>query len=121
MSNAKPAAVTGISPTYTLNGIGESLILTTATVDPEQMPLTWSYAVTAGTKTAATTIVQRDITTPTDTSNVFTITPGIYPWDTSSFSITFSVADDSLDTTDAIGAFTLTILLKKIKLFYQNF
>lgn len=111
MSNAKPAAVTGISPTYTLNDIGESLILTTAAVDPEQMPLTWSYAVTAGTKTDDTTIVQRDITTPTDTSNVFTITPGIYPWDTSSFSITFSVADDSLDTTDAIGAFTLTIIL----------
>jgi len=111
MSNAKPVDVTGVAPTYTLNDIGESLILTTAAVDPEQMPLTWSWAITTGSKTDNTTVVQRDIVTPTDTSNEFTITPGIYPWDTSSFSITFSVADDSLDTTDAIGAFTLTIVI----------
>ena len=110
-TNGKPPAVTGVSPTYVLDDLGESIVVTTAAVDPEQMPLTWSWAITTGSKTDNTTVVQRDITTPTDTSNEFTITPGIYPWDTSSFSITFSVADDSIDTTDAIGAFTLTILL----------
>ena len=111
MSNAKPVDVTGVDPTYVLDDLGKSIVVTTATVDPEQMPLTWSYAITAGTKTDNTTIVQRDIVTPTDTSNEFTITPGIYPSDTSSFSITFSVSDDSLDTTDAVGAFTLDIPL----------
>ena len=111
MSNAKPVDVTGVDPTYVLDDLGKSIVVTTAAVDPEQMPLTWSWAVTTGSKTVNTTVVQRDIVTPTDTSNEFTITPGIYPWDTSAFSITFSVADDSLDTTDAIGAFTLTILL----------
>ena len=110
-TNGKPPAVTGVSPTYVLDDLGESIVVTTAAVDPEQMPLTWSWAITTGSKTDNTTVVQRDIVTPTDTSNEFTITPGIYPWDTSSFSITFSVADDSIDTTDAIGAFTLTILL----------
>jgi hypothetical protein len=111
MSNAKPVDVTGVDPTYVLDDLGKSLVVTTAAVDPEQMPLTWSWAVTTGSKTDNTTVVQRDIVTPTDTSNEFTITPGIYPWDTSTFSITFSVADDSLDTTDAIGAFTLDIPL----------
>jgi len=111
MSNAKPVDVTGVDPTYVLDDLGKSLVVTTAAVDPEQMPLTWSWAVTTGSKTDNTTVVQRDIVTPTDTSNEFTITPGIYPSDTSSFSITFSVSDDSLDTTDAIGAFTLDIPL----------
>ena len=111
MSNGKPAAVTGVNPTYVLDDLGKSIVVTTAAVDPEQMPLTWSWAVTTGSKTDNTTVVQRDIVTPTDTSNEFTITPGIYPADTSSFSITFSVSDDSLDTTDAISAFTLDIPL----------
>jgi len=111
MSNAKPVDVTGVDPTYVLDDLGKSIVVTTAAVDPEQMPLTWSWAVTTGSKTDNTTVVQRDIVTPTDTSNEFTITPGIYPSDTSSFSITFSVSDDSLDTTDAIGAFTLDIPL----------
>jgi len=111
MSNGKPPAVTGVNPTYVLDDLGKSLVVTTAAVDPEQMPLTWSWAITTGSKTDNTTVVQRDIVTPTDTSNEFTITPGIYPADTSSFSITFSVSDDSLDTTDAISAFTLDIPL----------
>ena len=108
MSNGKPAAVTGTNATYTLDDLGESIIVTTTVADPEQFPTEWSFEFDTD-PAPNTTVTQEYLTTLDGVSNVFTITPGIHPWDSATFNVTFKAKDDSLDTTDAISEFTLTI------------
>ena len=108
MSNGKPAAVTGTNATYTLDDLGESIIVTTTVADPEQFPTEWSFEFDTD-PAPNTTVTQEYLTTLDGVSNVFTITPGIHPWDSATFNVTFKAKDDSLDTTDATSEFTLTI------------
>jgi len=108
MSNGKPAAVTGTNAAYTLDDLGESIIVTTTVADPEQFPTEWSFEFDTD-PAPNTTVTQEYLTTLDGVSNVFTITPGIHPWDSATFNVTFKAKDDSLDTTDATSEFTLTI------------
>jgi hypothetical protein len=108
MSNGKPAAVTGTNATYTLDDLGESIIVTTTVADPEQFPTEWSFEFDTD-PAPNTTVTQKYLTTLDGVSNVFTITPGIHPWDSATFNVTFKAKDDSLDTTDVTSEFTLAI------------
>ena len=84
--NETPTAITGVSANYRLETDGTPTVITAVSSDPEEIPLTWSYAITSGSLGTTATISQTD--------NVFTITPGTNdPADVGEFDITISVTD----------------------------
>lgn len=83
--NETPTAITGVDTNYSLETDGTATVITAVSSDPEELPLTWSYAVTTGSIGSTATITQAD--------NVFTITPSTTEADAGEFGITISVTD----------------------------
>lgn len=98
IETAAPSAIAGVNATYVLNNDGTPTTITATSVDPEGLPLTWSYAVTAGSLTnggGATAVV-------TQLDNVFTITPSTGSAHDGQFDITFSVSNQGNTTTKVV-------------------
>ena len=96
--NTSPTITTGSSATYTLATDGTATVITLAATDPEEVPITWSYAVTTGSLGSTATVSQSD--------NVFTITPSTVEANAGTFSLTFT-ASDGVNTDTSTSAFTL--------------
>ena len=100
--NNSPTITTGSPGTVTLNTDGTATVLTLVATDPEEVPITWSFAVTSGSLTnngGATATV-------TQSNNVFTITPTTTEAYAGTFSLTFT-ASDGVNTATSTGSFTL--------------
>lgn len=96
--NTAPTITSGPNASYELAADGTPIVLTLTAQDPEGVPITWSYAVTAGSLGNTATVSQAD--------NVFTITPSTSDTDAGSFSITFT-ASDGVNLATAASTFTL--------------
>ena len=97
MANESPTAITGINATYDLATDGTATTITATSSDPEGFPLTWSYAITAGSLNG---------TTVSNVDNVFTITPSTT--NETTFTVTFSVTD-GVGTATFSSDFTLSL------------
>jgi hypothetical protein len=99
VETAAPSAIAGVNAMYVLKNDGTPTTITATSVDPEGLPLTWSYAVTAGSLTnggGATAVV-------TQLDNVFTITPSTDSAHDGQFDITFSVSNQGNTTTKVVN------------------
>jgi hypothetical protein len=96
--NTAPTITTGGDASYALASDGTATVITLEANDPEGIPITWSYAVTAGSLASAATVSQAD--------NVFTITPSTTEADAGEFSLTFT-ASDGVNIATSASAFTL--------------
>ena len=97
--NTDLTMTTGSAATYTLATDGTDTVITLVANDPEDVPITWSYAVTSGSLGSTATVSQAD--------NVFTITPSTT--DSGSFSLTFT-ASDGINTATSTSAFSLQLI-----------
>ena len=88
--------VSGNSATYELATDGTPTVITMAATDPENDPVTFSYAVTSGDLNG---------TTVNQTDNVFTITP--HASQAATFELTFSANDTVNVATSSASSFTL--------------
>ena len=109
--NTSPTITVGPDATYQLNIDGTPTIITLAAVDPEELPITWSYSVTSGSLGSTATVTQVD--------NVFTITPSINENDIGEFSITFT-ASDGINLATAVSSFTLAFTTTPADTNYNN-
>ena len=97
--NTNPTITTGGAATYELARNGSATTITLAATDPEDVPIAWSYAVTAGSLGSTATVSQAD--------NVFTVTPSSTEADAGTFSLTFT-ASDGVNIATSTSAFTLS-------------
>jgi hypothetical protein len=97
--NTSPSITTGSSAAYTLANDGTATVITLVATDPEEVPITWSYAVTTGSLGSTATVSQ--------SGNVFTITPSTVESNAGTFSLTFT-ASDGVNTDTSTSAFTLS-------------
>ena len=107
--NTNPTITVGPDGSYVFATDGTPIVLTLEAQDPEEVPITWSYAVTSGSLGNTATVSQAD--------NVFTITPSTDPIDTGGFSITFT-ASDGVNLATAVSSFTL--LFSVADQYYNN-
>jgi len=95
----------GTTP-FTLATDGSATVITITASDPENIPLTYSYTVTAGslTNSGGTTAT---VTQGTGSnSNIFTVTPTTNTDYPGSFSLTFTVSD-GINQSSSASSFTL--------------
>jgi hypothetical protein len=97
--NQSPNITSEYISSYYLSIDGTPTVITLTAVDPEDVPITWSYAVTSGTLGNTATVSQAD--------NVFTITPSTDENNAGEFSITFT-ASDGINTDTSTSVFTLS-------------
>ena len=95
--NTAPTITTSGDAEYTLALDGTSTVVTLEANDPEGIPITWSYAITAGSLGSTATVAQAD--------NVFTITPSTTV--AGNFTITFT-ASDGVNLATSASEFSLT-------------
>lgn len=96
--NTNPTITVGPDGGYAFATDGTPIVLTLEAQDPEDVPITWSYAVTSGSLGSTATVSQAD--------NVFTITPSTNRENVGQFSITFT-ASDGVNLATAVSSFTL--------------
>ena len=101
--NNSPSITSGAPGSVTLNTDGTATVLTLVATDPEELPITWSFAVTSGSLTngGGTTA------TVSQSSNVFTITPTTNQNFAGQFTITFT-ASDGVNTATSASQFSLS-------------
>ena len=95
--NTTPTITVGGNTTYALAADGTPTIVTLEANDPEGIPITWSYAVTAGSLGSIATVAQAD--------NVFTITPSTIV--AGDFTLTFT-ASDGVNLSTSASQFSLS-------------
>ena len=100
--NTAPSITAEGAATYGLATDGTPTVITLEANDPEGVPITWSYAITAGSLASAATVSQAD--------NVFTITPSTTEADAGEFSLTFT-ASDGVNIATSSSAFTLAFAI----------
>ena len=83
--NTAPTITQGGSSSYGLAINGTPTVVTLEANDPEGIPITWNYAVTAGSLGSTATVSQ--------SNNVFTITPSTLEADVGDFTLTFTASD----------------------------
>jgi outer membrane protein assembly factor BamB len=93
--NTNPTITAGGQATYELNNDGTPTVITLTANDPEEVPLTWSYAVSSGAL---------EDTTITNEGAVFTITPGETA---ATFDLTFT-ASDGINIDTSASSFSLS-------------
>ena len=97
-------AAAGTTP-FTLTTDGTATVITITANDPEDVPLTYGYSVTAGSLTngggTTATVAQSD--------NVFTVTPTTTEAYAGTFSLTFT-ASDGINTATSTNSFTLNFI-----------
>ncbi len=91
-------ASAGTTP-FTLATDGTATVITITASDPEEVPLTYSYAVTTGSLNGST-VTQAD--------NVFTITP--HASNAATFDLTFTASDGINTATSGANSFTLSFI-----------
>ena len=96
--NTNPTITDSGLATYELNSDGTPTVITLTANDPEEVPLTWSYAVSSGAL---------EDTTVTNEGAVFTITPGETA---ATFDLTFT-ASDGINIDTSTSAFTLSFAM----------
>ena len=96
--NTAPTITTGGSSSYDLAIDGTATVVTLEANDPEGIPITWNYAVTAGSLGSTATVSQ--------SNNVFTITPSTLEANEGGFTITFT-ASDGVNIDTSTSEFTL--------------
>ena len=96
--NTSPTITQGGDASYSLATDGTPTVITLLAEDPEELDVTWSYAVTTGSLGTTATVTQAD--------NVFTITPSTDTNDVGDFSITFT-ASDGINLSTSVSAFSL--------------
>jgi len=103
----------GVSP-FVLSSSGTATVITITASDPEEVPLTYSYAVTSGSLTngggTTATVVQG---TGANT-NQFTITPTTNASYGGTFNLTFTVSD-GVNTASSSNGFTLQFSIPNSK------
>ena len=99
--NTAPTITTGGETTYALAVNGTATVITLAATDPEEVPITWSYAVTAGSLGSTATVSQAN--------NVFTITPSTDSANVGEFTITFT-ASDGVNLATSASQFSLAFI-----------
>jgi len=99
--NTSPTITTGGAATYNLATDGTATVITLAATDPEEVPITWSHSVTAGSLGSSATVSQ--------SGNVFTITPSTDSANAGEFSLTFT-ASDGVNIATSTSAFTLSFI-----------
>ena len=102
--NTNPTIITAPDGSYIFATDGTPIVLTLEAQDPEEVPITWSYAVTSGALGSTATVSQAD--------NVFTITPSTDENDAGEFSITFT-ASDGVNLATAVSSFTLVFAVSQ--------
>ena len=91
---------------FTLATDGTPTVITVTATDPENMNLTYTYAVTTGTLGTTATVTQGTGAQ----ANEFTITPGTTdPDDAGTFELTFTVSDGVNDVT-SVASFDLSFV-----------
>jgi hypothetical protein len=103
--NLAPAITAGPNASYRLPNDGSPIVLTLAAADPEGLPVSWSFQVSAGSTAGVASVLQAGST--------FTVTPNPVALENEtpgSFSLTF-VATDGVSLSTATSAFTLTFNL----------
>lgn len=98
--NTAPTITQGAEATYDLSQFGTPTVITLSATDPEDVPITWSYAITSGELGTTATISQND--------NEFTITPSTDTADNGTFEITFT-ASDGVNIDTSVASITLAI------------
>ena len=83
--NTAPTITTGGSSSYDLAIDGTPTVVTLDANDPEGLPITWNYAITAGSLGSTATVSQAN--------NVFTITPSTDSANAGEFTLTFTASD----------------------------
>jgi len=83
--NTSPTITSGGDAAYELAIDGTPTVVTLDANDPEGLPITWNYAVTAGSLGSTATVSQ--------SNNVFTITPSIVGANAGEFTLTFTASD----------------------------
>lgn len=101
--NTAPQITGGYESAYLLETNGNPITITLVGSDPEGVPITWSYAVTAGSLTngGGTTA------TISQNANAFTVTPTTNTSYGGEFSITWT-ASDGINLATALSSFTLS-------------
>jgi len=103
----------GVSP-FVLSSSGTATVITITASDPEEVPLTYSYAVTSGSLTngggTTATVAQG---TGANT-NQFTITPTTNAYYGGTFNLTFTVSD-GVNTSTSANVFTLQFTIPNSK------
>ena len=87
--NTNPVITSAADASYALSIDGTPTIVTLVANDPEDVPITWSYAVTSGSLSNG----GGNTATVTQTDNVFTITPSVNQAHEGGFGITFTASD----------------------------
>ena len=100
--NTNPSITSGYSSSYNFATDGTPIEITLVGSDPEGIPITWSYEVTAGSLTngGGTTA------TVSQNGNVFNITPTTNESYAGTFSITWK-ASDGVNLATGVSSFTL--------------
>jgi len=96
--NTSPTITVGPNATYTLNNDGTPTVITLAAVDPEEVPIAWTYSVTSGSL---------EDTTVTNDGPEFTITPGTVA---ATFDLTFTASDGINLAQTSASSFTLSFV-----------
>ena len=98
-TNTNPNITTAGDAAYTLATDGTPTVVTLEANDPEGFPITWNYAVTAGSLGSTATVSQ--------SNNVFTITPSIVEANAGEFTLTFT-ASDGVNLATSASEFSLS-------------
>jgi len=96
--NTSPSITVGPNATYELNNDGTPTVITLAAVDPEEVPIAWTYSVTSGSL---------EDTTVTNDGSEFTITPGTVA---ATFDLTFTASDGINLAQTSASSFTLSFV-----------
>jgi len=97
--NTSPTITSGGDAAYELASDGTPTVVTLDANDPEGIPITWNYAVTAGSLGSTATVSQ--------SNNVFTITPSTLGADAGDFTLTFT-ASDGVNLATSASEFSLS-------------
>jgi hypothetical protein len=100
--NLAPSIAVGPNASYRLPLDGSPIVLSLTAADPEGLPVSWSFQVSAGSTSGLATVVQ--------VGSTFTVTPNPVALENEtpgSFSLTF-VASDGVSLSTATSVFTLS-------------
>ena len=101
--NTSPSITSGNNTPYILATNGDATVITLVAADPEGIPLSWDYSVTAGSLTngggATATVTNNG-------AGQFTVTPTTIEDYAGAFSLTF-IASDGVNLGTTVAAFTL--------------
>jgi hypothetical protein len=114
--NTNPAITSVEDPSnnttpFTLATDGSALVLTITAADPEDIPLTYNYAVTTGSLTNGGGTTATVVQGTGASTNQFTITPTTTEAYAGTFELTFTATDGINTATSGANSFTLEFII----------